>query len=151
MPGLERFVRAQAPVYASALAELRAGRKRTHWIWYIFPQLCGLGRSGRALLYGIKSSAEASAYLAHPILGPRLIECTAAMLTHAGATAFEILGSPDDEKFRSSMTLFRHVPGADPIFATALEQFFGGVDDPLTLAKLQTPQMSPANGELGSA
>jgi uncharacterized protein (DUF1810 family) len=151
MPGLERFVRAQEPVYASALAELRAGRKRTHWIWYIFPQLYGLGRSARSLLYGIKSSAEASAYIAHPILGPRLIKCTAAMLTHAGATAFEILGSPDDEKFRSSMTLFRHVPGADSIFAAALEKFFGGVDDPLTLAKLQTPQISPANGELGSA
>jgi uncharacterized protein (DUF1810 family) len=136
MTGLDRFVQAQAAVYPTALRELSAGRKRTHWIWYIFPQLAGLGFSERSHFYGLASLAEAAAYLAHPVLGPRLVECTAAMLGHGDATALEILGSPDDMKFQSSMTLFGRVAGADPVFAAALGQFFDGREDRRTLALL---------------
>ncbi len=151
MAGLDRFVAAQEPDHATALNELRAGHKQGHWIWYIFPQLAGLGFSECSRFYGIDSLAEAQAYLAHPILGQRLIECTAAMLSHDGASAGEILGTPDDAKFWSSMTLFRNVPGADPIFAKALDRFFDGIEDPRTLAKLGAGQINPASGELGSA
>ena len=136
MTGLDRFVQAQDAVYPTALRELRAGRKRTHWIWYIFPQLAGLGFSERAHFYGLASLAEAAAYLAHPLLGPRLVECAAAMLGHGDATALEILGSPDDMKFQSSMTLFRRVAGADSVFTAALGHFFDGREDGRTLALL---------------
>src|SRR3954470_2345249 len=102
----ERFVTAQAPVFATALAELQAGQKRSHWMWFVFPQLRGLGRSAMARHYGVGSLAEARAYLAHPLLGPRLIECTCAVLAIEGRPLHAIFGSPDDVKFCSSMTLF---------------------------------------------
>src|SRR5450432_848167 len=103
---LQRFVVAQAPVYAEVRAELARGRKASHWMWFVFPQLKALGRSATALHYGIGSRAEALAYLAHPLLGARLVESTELMLASSGKSAFEILGTPDDLKFRSSMTLF---------------------------------------------
>lgn len=139
MIDLERFVQAQQPVYPTVLAELGQGRKRSHWIWYIFPQLAALGFSSTSKFYGLATLADADAYLAHPLLGPRLIECTGAMLVHGGHTALAILGSPDDMKFQSSMTLFARVPDADPLFDEALGQFFGGVADPRTLALIDRP------------
>ena len=108
---LKRFVQAQAPVYRSVVEELRGGRKRTHWMWFVFPQLRALGRSATALHYGIASLAEARAYLAHPALGPRLRDCTGLVCAAQGRTIHEIFGSPDDMKFRSCMTLFA---AADP-------------------------------------
>src|SRR4051794_4608428 len=104
----EHFVAAQDPVYAKVLAELRAGEKASHWMWFIFPQLRALGRSAAALKYGLADLGEARAYLRHPVLGPRLLECTGLMLGLEGRTAHQILHSPDDLKFRSSMTLFAH-------------------------------------------
>lgn len=129
---LDRFVTAQAPVIAAVREELRAGRKRSHWMWFVFPQLRALGRSGTALRYGIASLAEARAYLAHPVLGPRLLECTGLVCAHRHASIHDMLGSPDDMKFRSCMTLFA---AADPDcapFRDALAIFFGGAPDPLT-------------------
>jgi uncharacterized protein (DUF1810 family) len=135
---LTRFVEAQAGVHEGALAELVAGRKRTHWMWFVFPQLRGLGASAMADRYGIGSLAEARAYLAHPVLGPRLDACTRAMLAHAGASARDILGRPDDMKFRSSMTLFDRADGREGNpFRTALEAFCGGVPDERTLELLR--------------
>jgi uncharacterized protein (DUF1810 family) len=133
---LSRFVEAQAPVYASALAELRAGEKRGHWMWFIFPQLAGLGRSPMAQHYAIHSLDEARAYLAHPLLGPRYRECCEAVLVVEGRSAHEIFGSPDDLKFRSSLTLFDQVE-PDSIFHSALEKYFDGKPDALTLEKLR--------------
>lgn len=135
---LERFVTAQAPVIATALAELRAGRKRTHWIWFVFPQLRGLGRSSMATFYGIASLHEARAYLAHPILGPRLELCTRAVLELETGSLHDIFGSPDDVKFQSSMTLFA-VAVADPAsaFHQALDHWCGGALDPQTLKLLE--------------
>jgi len=135
---LERFVRAQAPVWDEVRAELASGRKRSHWMWFIFPQLRGLGRSATAERYGIASRAEANAYLAHPLLGARLVECTRLMLAaEQGKSALAILGAPDDLKFRSSMTLFAAVAsGPDAPFAAALARYFGGSGDPATLALL---------------
>ena len=135
---LERFVAAQAPHWADVRAELASGRKRSHWMWFVFPQLRGLGRSAMAERYGIGSRAEAAAYLAHRLLGPRLVECTGLMLgAPAGKSALAILGSPDDLKFRSSMTLFAAVAGdAGSPFDLALARFFGGRADPATLALL---------------
>lgn len=132
---LGRFVAAQDPIYASVLAELRVGAKRSHWIWFIFPQMRGLGHSATAQRYGIASSDEARAYLAHPVLGPRLRECAALLATHAGRSATEILGYPDDLKVRSSMTLFARV-GQEPIFRDVLDAFYDGQDDQATLALL---------------
>jgi uncharacterized protein (DUF1810 family) len=132
---LSRFVAAQEPMYATALAELRDGKKRSHWIWFVFPQMRGLGRSATAQRYGISSADEARAYLAHPVLGPRLRECAGLLLTHAGRSATEILGYPDDLKVRSSMTLFARV-GQEGIFRDVLEAFYDGQDDPATLALL---------------
>lgn len=123
---LHRFVAAQAPVYAQALDELRAGRKRTHWMWFIFPQVAGLGSSPTAQRYAIRSRAEAAAYLAHPVLGPRLHECAAALLAVEGRGATEILGAPDDVKLRSSMTLFAALGGAGNPFAAVLDRYFAG-------------------------
>jgi uncharacterized protein (DUF1810 family) len=134
---LERFVAAQAPVYAQVLAELRAGSKSTHWMWFIFPQLKELGRSAVAKHYGINSLAEAEAYLAHPVLGTRLLECTQLMLAHHGKTALQILGSPDDMKFHSCMTLFQAARPSLPLWAAALQQYFDGKPDATTLALLR--------------
>ena len=134
---LKRFVAAQEPVFAAALAELRAGRKRTHWMWFIFPQLRGLGRSSTATYYGILSLDEARAYLAHPLLGPRLELCTNAVFGIEGRTLHEIFGSPDDMKFHSSMTLFAAAAAeqAGP-YRRALDRWWRGEADPATLLLL---------------
>jgi uncharacterized protein (DUF1810 family) len=134
---LDRFLRAQAPVYAQALAELRAGAKRSHWIWFIFPQLKGLGRSERAIYFGIDSLEEAQAYLHHPLLGPRLIECTGAVNGVEGRTIHQIFGSPDDLKFRSSATLFARAAEAPAVFNEALRKYFDGEADPRTVELLR--------------
>jgi uncharacterized protein (DUF1810 family) len=139
MPGrfdLDRFVRAQEPAIAQVRAELKAGRKFTHWMWFVFPQLAGLGMSQRAQFYGIASLDEARAYLAHPVLGPRLVECTSLVNAVAGRTAHDIFGSPDDMKLRSSMTLFALADPDEPAFCTALERYFEGRRDPRTLELL---------------
>ena len=130
--GLTRFVEAQAPVYAQALAELKNGRKESHWMWFVFPQLAGLGRSPMAQLYAISSLAEARAYLAHPVLGPRLVESTNAILDHRGRSAEAIFGPVDAMKLRSSLTLFEAAGTPEP-FGEALHLFFGGARDPATL------------------
>jgi uncharacterized protein (DUF1810 family) len=134
--GLERFVTAQVGVYQRACDELRRGRKQSHWMWYVFPQMQGLGLSSTSQYYGIGSIAEARAYLAHPILGPRLAEVTGLMLEMRGRSLHDILGSPDDMKFRSSMTLFAHATGPDSVFAEALNVVCGGQPDKKTLALL---------------
>lgn len=138
---LTRFIDAQVGDYEQALAEIKQGRKRSHWMWYIFPQLNGLGFSDMARVYGIRDRAEAAAYLAHPVLGPRLVEISQALLTIEGASASQVMGSPDDLKLRSSMTLFNAVDGADPIqggqvFQAVLDKFFGGKPDAKTLTML---------------
>jgi uncharacterized protein (DUF1810 family) len=135
---LARFVEAQAPVYAQALAELRAGSKRSHWMWFVFPQIAGLGSSAMAQRYAIASLDEAKAYLAHPILGERLRQCSQAMLAVEGRSAHDILGTPDDLKFRSSMTLFHRAAPAEPLFEGCLKKYFGGEPDPQTLRLLAT-------------
>ena len=134
---LDRFVSAQAEVYSRVLEELRAGSKRGHWMWFIFPQLKGLGRSEHAFYYGIGSLEEASAYLRHPVLGPRLVQCTQAVNEVEDRTVHEIFGSPDDMKFRSSMTLFARAGEDDTVFRAALEKYFGGKPDPLTMELLR--------------
>jgi uncharacterized protein (DUF1810 family) len=136
--GLERFVEAQRDTYDRALAELRAGAKHSHWMWFVFPQIAGLGRSPMAQLYALRDEIEAHGYLIHPLLGLRLAECTNAMLGWAGRmTAEAILGPVDAVKFRSSMTLFDAVAGeADNPFARALAAFCRGERDPLTLERL---------------
>jgi uncharacterized protein (DUF1810 family) len=133
---LERFVAAQRGVYEGALRELRAGRKTGHWIWFIFPQLAGLGRSEMSRFYGIASLDEARAYLDHPVLGPRLRECVSAALATSGATADQIFGSLDAMKVRSSMTLFHRAAPDEPPFAEVLERFYGGLEDEATDALL---------------
>lgn len=133
---LERFVRAQAPIYATVLKELRAGYKRTHWMWFIFPQLGGLGRSGMAQRYAIRSGDEAAAYLAHPVLGARLRECATIVGSLDGHTADEIFGHPDELKFRSSMTLFADVAPDEAVFQDCIDKYFDGEPDPETLARL---------------
>jgi uncharacterized protein (DUF1810 family) len=134
---LQRFVDAQAPVYAQALAELRAGAKSTHWMWFVFPQLRGLGQSSMAQRYGLADADEALAYWQHPLLGHRLVECTAALLAVEGLDARRILGTPDDLKFRSCMTLFARIAPDQPSFARALDKYFDGVPDARTLTLLQ--------------
>jgi len=124
---LERFVDAQTDVFDTALAEIRAGAKRSHWMWFIFPQLAALGQSATAKHYGIESLAEAQAYLAHPLLGPRLRECVAALQALPPAKAEQVFGPIDALKLRSSLTLF-DAAGAGPQFAAALERWFGGAD-----------------------
>ena len=133
---LERFVDAQAPHIEQAKAELAAGRKRTHWMWFVFPQLRGLGRSEMARRYGLASRAEAAAYLAHPVLGPRLRACVELVLAVDGRSAHEIFGSPDDLKLRSCLTLFRELDDAGGVFARALAKYFDGAPDPATLQLL---------------
>jgi uncharacterized protein (DUF1810 family) len=132
---LQRFVNAQNPVYRQACAELRNGRKQGHWMWFIFPQLQGLGRSQMAAAFGIASRDEAEAYLSHPVLRPRLRECTQLVNLVEGRSITEILGYPDDLKFRSSMTLFARVASDNREFNDALEKYFGGAD-PLTLRRI---------------
>jgi len=134
---LERFVDAQARVYENARAELLSGRKRSHWMWFVFPQIAGLGRSLMAEKYAIASLAEARAYLAHPLLGPRLEECTRIVNEIRDKSLREIFGAPDDLKFRSSMTLFAHAAPDDDVFRTALEKHCGSTEDPLTLERLR--------------
>jgi uncharacterized protein (DUF1810 family) len=131
---LQRFLTVQAPVLDAVLAELGAGRKRSHWMWFVFPQLRGLGSSSMAQHYGLASLAEARAYLAHPVLGPRLRECCALVLAVDGRSANQILGSPDDLKFRSCVTLFGLAAPAEPLFQQALDKYYGGVPDPRTVA-----------------
>lgn len=136
---LGRFIEAQRghDGYATALAELKSGRKLSHWIWYIFPQLEGLGSSWAADYYGMSGLAEARAYAAHPDLGPRLIECVAAVLAHRGTPARDILGSLDALKFRSCLTLFSIAVPQKPVFAEALDAFFAGEADPRTVEILE--------------
>ena len=133
---LERFVAAQDGAYDRALAELRDGRKTGHWIWFVFPQVAGLGRSEMSRIYAIGSLAEARAYLAHPVLGPRLRECTAALLATQGRSAEEMLGSIDAVKLRSSMTLFLRAAPEEPSFQAVLERFYAGRPDAATDAIL---------------
>jgi len=130
---LKRFVDAQASVYSGALEELRAGRKRSHWMWFIFSQVAGLGMSSTSRHYAIQSLDAARAYLDHPILGPRLVECCEALLALDGRTASEIFGYPDDMKLRSSMTLFAAVPGSPVVFRAVLKKYFAGEPDERTL------------------
>jgi uncharacterized protein (DUF1810 family) len=133
---LQRFVVAQAPHIDTVKAELGAGRKRTHWMWFVFPQLRGLGHSQLAWRFGLPSAAQARDYLAHPILGPRLRECVELLLAVPDRSAHEIFGSPDDLKLRSCLTLFREIDGADGQFGRALDRFFDGQPDPKTLQLL---------------
>jgi len=133
---LGRFVAAQEGIYPRALAELQAGEKRSHWMWFIFPQIAGLGLSPMARRYAIRSLDEGRAYLGHPLLGPRLRACTAAVNALSGRSANAIFGTPDDVKFRSSMTLFAAAAPEEPCFAEALAHYFAGSPDPLTLEKL---------------
>jgi uncharacterized protein (DUF1810 family) len=134
---LSRFVDAQAGDYERALAEIRGGRKRSHWMWYVFPQIDGLGFSSMSRRYSIKSRDEAGAYLDHPVLGPRLVECAEAALGVEGRSAYEIFGSPDDMKLRSCATLFASVTPADSVFARLLDKFFDGKPDGKTLGLLE--------------
>jgi len=133
---LDRFVAAQNPVYGQVLAELRAGRKRSHWMWFVFPQLDGLGRSPTAHHFAIKSREEGLQYLAHPLLGARLRECTETLIAVPDRSISEILGFPDDLKFRSSMTLFRELAGPGSVFEQALGRFYDGEADNRTLELL---------------
>lgn len=145
--GLDRFLTAQARDYPQALAELRAGRKRTHWIWYVLPQLRGLGRSPMARDYGIADRQEAIDYLAHPVLGPRLVECVHAVLGHPDKTAVEMLGEVDAMKLRSCLTLFAAVAPGEPCFAKALAVFYGDEPDAQTLRLLKDADL-PDTGEI---
>ena len=133
---LQRFVDAQARVYDTVLDELRDGRKRSHWMWFVFPQLRGLGSSPTAVRFSISSIDEARAYLAHGLLGPRLRECTGLVAAIDGRTAEEIFGWPDDMKLRSSMTLFARAADDNAAFVEVLEKFYGGEEDSATLARL---------------
>jgi uncharacterized protein (DUF1810 family) len=133
---LNRFVDAQRTTYASALAELRRGHKRSHWMWFVFPQLAGLGRSATAERYAIASLAEAEAYLKHPVLGPRLIECATTVLDVEGRSAHEIFGSPDDLKLRSCATLFALVSAPELVFSRLLAKYFDGREDEQTVRLL---------------
>lgn len=131
---LNRFLQAQENVYGTALSELKNGRKLSHWMWFVFPQIDGLGSSSTAKRYAIKSTAEARAYLNHPLLGARLTECTKTLLTIKGLSASDIFGYPDDLKFCSSMTLFESVASKNSLFSEAIDQYFGGQRDAKTLA-----------------
>ena len=130
----EDFVAAQDPVWPAVLDELRAGRKTSHWMWFVFPQIAGLGRSPMARRYALADADEARAYAAHPVLGPRLRECCELLLTHTGLTAFDIFGGIDAMKLRSSMTLFARATG-EPLFQQVLDRYFYGDPDPATLDK----------------
>jgi len=133
---LSRFVEAQEGDYEKAIAEIRSGRKHSHWMWYVFPQFEGLGSSFTSRRYAIKSLAEAKAYLNHPVLGPRLLECVEEALGIEGRSAHDIFGSPDDMKLRSCATLFAHVSAADSVFDRLLDKYFNGKVDDKTLQLL---------------
>lgn len=133
---LQRFIDAQQSAYSTALKELQSGHKRTHWIWFIFPQLAGLGRSDMAQRYAISGAAEAQAYLLHPVLGPRLEECVSALNAHPERSALQILGSPDDIKLRSCLTLFASIVPEHPLFKPTLDRLFEGQFDEKTLVLL---------------
>ena len=135
---LQRFVEAQAPVFEDVVSELRQGFKRTHWIWFIFPQIAGLGHSQMAKKFSISSLAEAGAYLEHPLLGPRLRECTRLVNQVEGRSLEQIFGYPDDLKFHSSMTLFTQVSADNAVFKEALGKFFHGEPDALTIERLKS-------------
>lgn len=143
---LDRFTTAQRPLYDTALVELRSGHKTGHWIWFIFPQIAGLGRSETSRFYAIASLDEARAYLAHPVLGARLRECAAAILAIEGRSAARILGDVDALKLRSSMTLFRRAAPDEPVFGQVLVRYFDGVADPATDERLG----APPRGRVGS-
>ena len=134
---LQRFVDAQAPVYERVRAELKNGRKQSHWMWFIFPQIAGLGHSAMARRYAISSLDEAKVYLAHPVLGPRLRECTRLVVQTDGRSAYEILGSPDDMKFHSCMTLFARAAPQEDAFMDGLGKYFDGAEDQATVARLR--------------
>lgn len=134
---LQRFVDAQDPVMSEVRGELRAGRKRSHWMWFVFPQLAGLGRSAMAQYYAIASLDEARAYLAHPVLGARLRECSALVLAVQGRSIGEIFGAPDDLKFWSCMTLFAAADPSEPVFRDCLQRYFGGRSDRGTLSRIE--------------
>lgn len=136
MEELAHFIAAQQASYQTALAQVRSGRKQSHWMWYIFPQLNGLGQSGMAKKYVILGMDHAQAYLSHPVLGKRLVEISRAALASPAASALALMGSPDDLKLRSCMTLFAQLPGADPVFSKVLERYFDAVPDPRTLQLL---------------
>ncbi|WP_369253383.1 DUF1810 domain-containing protein [Geodermatophilus amargosae] len=133
---LHRFVDAQTDTYVQALSELRAGRKTSHWMWFVFPQVAGLGRSATAQRYAISGLDEARAYLAHPVLGARLVECAEALTSLPGSDAGAVLGPVDAQKLRSSMTLFAHAGSSQPAFRAVLEQYFGGQEDDATTSRL---------------
>jgi uncharacterized protein (DUF1810 family) len=133
---LERFVSAQDGVYDDAVAELRRGRKTSHWMWFVFPQIAGLGRSATAQRYAIGSLDEARAYLEHPVLGPRLVESASIVLGNDDATAEQIFGQIDAMKLRSSMTLFRHAAPDEPVFGRVIDRFFDGAEDAETVRRL---------------
>jgi uncharacterized protein (DUF1810 family) len=134
---LNRFLSAQQPIYPQVLKELNNGKKTTHWMWFIFPQIEGLGSSSTAKFYSIKSIEEAKEYLAHPVLGKRLLECSETILQIEGKTADEIFGYPDDMKLRSSMTLFNFITPKQKVFADVLKKYFGGDPDEQTISILQ--------------
>ena len=135
--GLERFISAQEGLYARALEEIKKGKKQSHWMWFIFPQIAGLGHSTTAKFYGIANLEEAKSYMAHPVLSRHLIEISEALLKIENKTATEILGTPDDMKLRSSMTLFAHTENTNPVFKEVLRKFFSGIHDELTLKILK--------------
>jgi len=135
-PTLDRFLKAQESTYRQAFAEIEAGRKKSHWIWYIFPQLAGLGFSENSKYYGITDLAEAEHFLQHPVLGSRLIDVSNVLLKHSTNDAHKIFGSPDDMKVKSCMTLFSLIPGSDGVFDKVLDKFFNGAKDQKTLRLL---------------
>ena len=143
---LHRFVEAQDPVYDRVCAELRSGRKTSHWMWFIFPQIAGLGFSGMSRRYSITSLDEARAYLDHPVLGPRLTECTRLVCAIPDKTIHDIFGAPDDMKFRSCMTLFCRAAAEPTLYETALKRYFSGQLDTLTLELVREPGSSGKSG-----
>lgn len=136
---LSRFVDAQRPVFSRVMDELRAGRKTSHWVWFVFPQLKGLGVSETAMRFGITGMGEAQAYLEHPLLGPRLVECVQVLLKHGDSSALQILGSPDDLKLRSCLTLFNEAQPESALYQRALDRFYCGKPDDRTIQLLRAP------------
>jgi uncharacterized protein (DUF1810 family) len=136
MATLSRFIEAQTATYDTALAELSRGQKTSHWMWFVFPQIAGLGHSPTARFYALANLDEARAYLAHPVLGPRLVDAVEAILALPGRDANAVFGAPDDLKLRSSLTLFRAADPDEPTFQRALDKYFAGQADPLTLERL---------------
>ena len=138
---LDRFVEAQRDIYDEAIAEIRSGRKRSHWMWFVFPQIAGLGMSETSRRYAIRNRAEAEAYLAHPVLGPRLLESAEAVLALEGRSALDVFGSPDDMKLRSCATLFAAVSAPGSVFERVLDRYFGGEADGRTLRLLRSERL----------